>query len=86
MAKNNKLKDFKVIRLRHLSRVSGIEYAKIRNNLRGAYDSFEDQDRTRLFNALQSEVEKAALALGFTYDGKPLVQSIPGEKSKKKKG
>ena len=84
MAKPNKLKDFKIIRLRHLSRVSGIEYAKIRNNIRGTYDSFEDQDRTRLFNALQAEVEKATLALGFTYDGKQLVQTIPGPKSKKK--
>lgn len=79
----NRIKDFRIIRLRHLSDVAGIDYAKIRNNIVGDYGSLTDTERTRLFNAMQTEVEKACLALGFSYDGRPMAQQIPEPKRKR---
>jgi hypothetical protein len=78
----NHLKDFDLINLKSLARDSKVYYGTLRNNIAGDYNSLSDQDRTRIYNALREGVEKAAAYLGFSYEGRPLVRSIP-EKRKK---
>jgi hypothetical protein len=66
----NKLKDFDIINIKHLARESGIPYMKIRNCIAGKYNSLEEHEETKLYNVIQRDVEKATLALGFTFEGK----------------
>lgn len=63
-------KDFKIVNIKHLARVAKTDYVKLRNCIAGVYGSWNDEDKTKLFNAMHDEVEKAAAALGFTYEGR----------------
>lgn len=66
----NQIENFELLNLKFLAKKSGMTYAKLRNNILGKYTSLTDQEKTRLYNTIQEEVEKACLALGFTFDGK----------------
>jgi hypothetical protein len=66
----DKRKDFEIINLKHLARVSGMDYTQLRNCVSGVYGSWNDEDKTKLFNAMHQEISKAAAALGFTYEGR----------------
>lgn len=71
--------DFRLIKLRHLADLSDIEYMKIYNALVGKYSSLTESERTKIFNSMYSEVEKAAAALGFTMDGKRIRVKDPSQ-------
>lgn len=66
----NQLDQFKVINLKHLAKVAKVDYTKLLNCLKGKYDSWDDEEKTRLYNAFHDESQKAMLVLGFTFDGK----------------
>jgi len=69
----NKSDLFKIINITELARITKIDYHTLRNNIVGVYDSLNtDQDRTRIYNGIRDGVEKACLAIGFTYEGKPV--------------
>lgn len=65
---------FKIVNLRQLARTSGLNYHKLRNCIAGEYGSWTDQEKTKLYNALRKEVEKSCVALGFSYEGRPIVE------------
>lgn len=62
--------DLEIIKLKHLAKISNIRYSKVRNCVVGLYSSLTDSERTRLFNNMMQEVERAAAAMGFTMDGR----------------
>lgn len=75
MAENYKFppsapEDFAIIKIKHLARISDLEYSQVRNCIQGLYGSLTDSERTRLYNSMMQEVAKAASALGFTVDGR----------------
>lgn len=72
MSKNN-LDAFSLIKLRQLASLTGLKYSYLRNNLKGSYGSWTDQDRRKIFNTMHKEVSKAAAVLGFSYEGRPIV-------------
>lgn len=65
----NKLKQFRLFKIKLLAEQTRMPYAKLRDNLMGKYYSLEEQDETRLYLKMREEFEKAVLALGFTFDG-----------------
>lgn len=56
--------------LRKLADLAHVDYSKLYHANAGTYNSLSDNDRTKLYNALHTEFEKAAHALGFTEDGR----------------
>lgn len=66
MAQKEKTSVFKIIKLKYLSEITGIDYAKIYNVLvLGIYGTLTDNDRTKMSNALYQEVKKIFRAFGF---------------------
>lgn len=58
--------EFSIISLKFLAELSGIAYQRLYSNLvLKAYDSFTENDKTTLANAMFAEVKKAFKALGF---------------------
>lgn len=66
----SKIKDFDIINIRELARLSKIDYMKLRNNLAGKYGSLNESEQARLYNTIYAEVTKATSVLGFTYEGR----------------
>lgn len=62
--------DLEIIKLKYLCKKTGLKYTRVRNCVQGLYSSLTDAERTRLFNNMIQEVERAASALGFTLDGR----------------
>lgn len=56
--------------LKKLSELSKVHYVKLYNANTGNYNTLDDNDRVRLYNALFDQFEQASLSLGFTTDGK----------------
>ena len=56
---------FTIINLKKLAEESDIDYFKIRNNLQGAYNSFDVNDRTKLANAAFGQLQVFFNRLGF---------------------
>jgi hypothetical protein len=59
-----------IFSLRKLSDLSKVEYNQLYHAHKGTYNTLTDNDRTRLYNALFTEFEKASACLGFTADGR----------------
>jgi hypothetical protein len=58
--------EFSIISLKFLSELTGIAYQRLYSNLiLKVYDSFTDNDKTTLANAMFAEVKKAFKVLGF---------------------
>lgn len=68
----NKKRSFRLLKIRHLASISGLQYTKLLNCIGGLYNSLTEAERTRVYNNMMEEVEKAASALGFTVDGRRL--------------
>ena len=66
----NKLKNFKLFKIKLLAEQTGMPYAKLRDNLMGKYESMGEEDEKRIYNQMRDEFEKAALSIGFTFEGK----------------
>jgi len=56
---------FKIINLRLLSEICGMDYYKLTNNLSGRYNSMDNNDRTEVANSAFLEVNKFFNRLGF---------------------
>jgi hypothetical protein len=56
--------------LKKLSDLAKVPYTKLYHANGGDYNTLDDNDRVRIYNALYSEFEKASISLGFTTDGK----------------
>lgn len=56
-----------VIKVRHLARVTNIDYMRIYNSLssNGRYNSLTEDERTRLMNALHDELVQFFKEMGF---------------------
>lgn len=67
MAKNNKIP--KLFSLRELAKHSEVPYSKLYHNNAGTYQSLDESERTKLFNAAQDKFEELAAYLGFTING-----------------
>jgi hypothetical protein len=59
-----------IISIRQLSKESNVPYPKIYHANVGTYNSLTDNERTQLFNVLQSRFEEVSSWLGFTTDGR----------------
>lgn len=66
----DKLQEFEIVNIKALSRKTGIPYYKVRDCIKGVYNSLSDSERTSLFNAMQEGVTRAAAVLGFSYEGR----------------
>lgn len=66
----NQLDQFRVVNLKHLAKCARVDYTKLLNCLKGKYNSLDEEEKTRLYNAFHDEGQKAMLILGFTFDGK----------------
>jgi hypothetical protein len=66
----NKLKEFRLFKIKLLAEMVKMPYAKLRDSLMGKYYSLTEQDETKVYNKMREEFERASLALGFTFEGK----------------
>lgn len=64
-----------IFSMKKLAELARVDYSKLYHANVGNYNSLSDNDRTRLYNALYSEFEKASASLGFTTDGKRITKA-----------
>ena len=76
----NKTKNKKppsVISFRALAEKSGVPYSKVRNNVKGVYNSLDHLDKTKLMNAFYNEVTPFLKQIGFHIEITRIKDSAP---------
>lgn len=63
-------KNYSIISLSKLAVVSKIEYAKIRNNLKGVYGSMTENEKNQLVNALLEQLKDFGDAMEVKFSAK----------------
>lgn len=66
----DKIQEFEIINIKAVAKNAGLPYTKVRNCIKGVYNSLTDSERTRLYNAMHEGVSRAAAVLGFSYEGR----------------
>jgi hypothetical protein len=56
---------FEIVNLRRLSKISGIPYQRLYENIVGKYDSLSLNEKTHLYNCLIGDLEGSFEWLGF---------------------
>ena len=58
-------KQHKIINLKQLARRSKVDYMRVYNNVKGNYNSLDDNEKTMLCNILHDELTALGQYLGF---------------------